>query len=87
MCNRMSPPRFKHLKLLYKFRSCYPAVSVQFRPNPVADLRRLVSEGLLDVAFVLEEPVHSTQLAVKSLCYEPLHVIALPSHPLVGIQW
>lgn len=73
-------------KLLYKFRSCYPQVSVQFRPSPVADLRRLVSEGMLDVAFVLEEPVHSTQLTVKSLCHEPLHVIAVPSHPLVGIN-
>ena len=73
-------------KLLYTFRSCYPQVSVQFRPSPVADLRRLVSEGMLDIAFVLEEPVHSTQLTVKSLCLEPLYVIAMPSHPLVGLD-
>lgn len=59
---------------------------MQFRPSPIADLRRLVSEGMLDIAFVLEEPVHSTQLTVKSLCLELLHVIAMPSHPLVGID-
>lgn len=41
---------------------------------------------MLDVAFVLEELVQSTQLTVKSLYLEPLHVIAVPSHPLVGID-
>jgi DNA-binding transcriptional LysR family regulator len=73
-------------KLLQHFRSCYPQVRVQFRPSPVADLRRLVSEGMLDIAFVLEEPIHSTKLIVKQLFPEPLHVIAAPSHPLARVD-
>lgn len=73
-------------KLLHHFRSCYPQVRVQFRPSPVADLRRLVSEGMLDIAFVLEEPIHSTKLVVKQLFPEPLHVIAAPSHPLASVD-
>lgn len=72
--------------LLHNFRCYYPQVHVQFRPSPVADLRRLVSEGLLDIAFVLEEPIHSTKLIVKPLCPEPLHVIAAPSHPFAQVD-
>jgi len=73
--------------LLHHFRCHYPQVRVQFRPSPVADLRRLVSEGLIDIAFVLEEPLHSTKLIVKPLCTEPLHLIASPSHPLAHVDW
>jgi DNA-binding transcriptional LysR family regulator len=61
-------------------------VRVQFRPSPVADLRRLVSEGLIDIAFVLEVPLHSTKLIARQLCPEPLHVIAAPSHPLAYVD-
>lgn len=63
-----------------------PKLLHQFRPSPVADLRRLVSEGVLDIAFVLEELIHSTKLIVKPLFPEPLHVIAAPSHPLIGVD-
>ncbi len=69
-------------EILHFFRNRYPQVRVQFRPTPVADLRRLVSEGTLDIAFILEEPIRSTKLTVKLLFAEPLHVIAAPSHPL-----
>ena len=73
-------------KLLHHFRGCYPQVRVQFRPCTSADLRPLVTEGMLDSAFVLEEPIQSTKLIVKSLCLEPLHVIASPSHSLIGVD-
>jgi DNA-binding transcriptional LysR family regulator len=69
-------------RLLHYVRERYPLIRVHFRPSPVADLRRLVSEGLLDVAFVLEEPIHSSQLTVTSLLAEPIQVLAAPSHPL-----
>lgn len=72
--------------LLHQFRRHYPQVHVQFRPGPVANLRRLVSEGLLDIAFVLEEPIHSTKLIVKPLCTETLHVVAAPSHPFAHVE-
>ncbi|SRR5579884_3644488 len=68
-------------KLLHYVREQYPRIRVHFRPGPIADLRRQVSEGLLDVAFVLEEPVHSTQLTVKPLLAEPIQLVATPSHP------
>ncbi len=68
-------------KLLHQVTTHHPQVRVHFRPTPVADLRKCVSEGLLDVAFVLEEPIHSTQLTVKPLLAEPLQVVAAPSHP------
>jgi DNA-binding transcriptional LysR family regulator len=71
-------------KLLQYVHEQHPNIRVHFRPSPVADLRRLVGEGVLDVAFVLEEPIHSAQLAVKHLVAEPIQVVAAPSHPLIA---
>lgn len=68
-------------KLLHLVNRQHPHLRVHFRPNPIADLRKCVSEGLLDLAFVLEEPIHSTQLMVKALLEEPIQVVAAPSHP------
>jgi DNA-binding transcriptional LysR family regulator len=70
-------------KLLQQVSMQHPQVRVHFRPTPVADLRKCVNEGLLDVAFVLEEPIHSTQLMVKALLAEPIQVVAAPSHAFV----
>jgi DNA-binding transcriptional LysR family regulator len=66
------------------FRERYPRVQLMFRPSPSADMRRRVSEGLLDIAFVLEEPIHSGNLSARQLINEPLLVIAPPDHPLTS---
>ena len=71
-------------KLLQYMGIQHPQIRIHFRPSPVADLRRLVSEGLLDLAFVLEEPIHSTQLMVKPLLTEPIQIAATPSHPFAS---
>lgn len=68
--------------ILQQFRTCYPRVRLLFRPGPVAALRRQVLDGVLDVAFVLEEPIQTTGLVVEPLCPEPVLVIASPDHPL-----
>lgn len=68
--------------LLSRMRTLYPQIQLQFRPSSVGNLRRLVTDGILDVAFVLEEPIHATMLAVEPLRSEPLQLIAAPSHSL-----
>ena len=68
--------------LLSSFQRRYPQVRLVFRPCPVDELRRQVSEGILDVAFVLEEPLQAKGLIVEPLVREPLLLVAAPDHPL-----
>lgn len=73
--------------LLREFRSRYPQVRLLLRPAPFAELRRLVAEGVLDVAFTLEEPAPSpTSLHVEALLTERLMLIAPPEHALAARQ-
>lgn len=72
--------------LLRHFQSEYPGVSLALRPSRSgtldSDLRQSISEGTVDVAFVLEEPFSATGLEVEPLMVEPLFVLAAPAHPL-----
>ena len=68
--------------LLSTFQQRYPQVRLLFRPCPVAELRQQVSEGAVDVAFVLEEPLQAKGLMVESLVREPVVLVAASDHPL-----
>lgn len=69
-------------RLLSTFQQRYPQVRLLFRPCPVAELRQQVSEGAVDVAFVLEEPLQAKALMVESLVREPVVLVAASDHPL-----
>ena len=69
-------------QLLSEFHKLFPQVQVIFRPCRVADLRREVMDGNLDVAFVLEEVIQFGSLTTEVLRRESLSVIASPDHRL-----
>jgi len=69
--------------VLRQFRTRYPQVQLIFRPKLEAGLQRPMREGLIDVAFVMEEPFETPQLIVAPLAPEPLQLVAYPDHPLV----
>lgn len=69
------------------FRSHFPGVDLRFRPVPYADLKGLVREGSLDVAFLLEEPVEDEDLVAETLVREPLVLVAPPDHALAKRSW
>ncbi|HEV8192043.1 MAG TPA: LysR family transcriptional regulator [Ktedonobacterales bacterium] len=71
--------------LLHNYRVRYPAVHLSYRPAPVADLRRRVSEGELDVAFVMEELCASASLTSELLVAEPVVVVSAVEHPLTQL--
>ncbi len=71
--------------LLRQFHDRFPQVKLIFRPLPFTNLRRSVSEGIVDVAFVIDEPLHSTTLVVEPLISEPLLILASPDHRLVQL--
>ena len=73
--------------LFRAFRSHFPGVDLRFRPVPYADLKGLVSDGSLDVAFLLEEPVEDKNLVARPLVREPLVLVAPPDHALAKRSW
>jgi DNA-binding transcriptional LysR family regulator len=77
--------------LLARVHSRYPRIRVTLRPSVtgrlVGEVRRAVSEGLVDVAFVMDEPRHIDGLEIVSLVREPVSVIARRGHPLASERW
>lgn len=80
-CTYRLPP------VLSGYRTRYPAVRLVLRPSPVgaldAGLRRDLAEGVVDLTFVLEEPIGPVEnLVVEPLVAEPALVVAPLDHPL-----
>ncbi|HVU65926.1 MAG TPA: LysR family transcriptional regulator [Ktedonobacteraceae bacterium] len=69
-------------EVLSQFRQRFPQVKLLFRPNSFLDIRRVVSEGEVDVAFIIEEFMHSNALKVEALTPAPLHLLVSPDHHL-----
>jgi DNA-binding transcriptional LysR family regulator len=68
--------------VLHQFRLSYPQIQILFSPSPYTELRRAVTDGSVDLAFVLEEPITTPTLHVEPLLSEPIHLVASPAHPL-----
>ena len=79
-------------KLLAVFHERYPKVRLSVRPSAIGRLvgsaRKAVEEGVVDIAFVLDEPlrerVRPTDLAVEVLVAEDVSVIGPASHALAS---
>jgi DNA-binding transcriptional LysR family regulator len=68
--------------VLHQFCLSYPQIRLLFYPSPYSELRRAVTDGSVDLAFVMEEPITATALHVEPLLSEPIHLVASPAHPL-----
>lgn len=79
-------------KVLAVFHERYPKVRLSVRPSAIGRLvgsaRKAVEEGVVDIAFVLDEPlterVRPTDLAVEVLVAEDVSVIGPVSHALAS---
>lgn len=67
--------------VLHQFRISYPLVRILFYPSPFSALRGLVTDGQVDLAFLMEEPITSARLHAEPLLPEPVHLVASPDHP------
>lgn len=68
--------------LLRLFRERYPQVRFLFRPLSSDNLKQSLREGNVDVVFMLDEPVISTDLHTELLMDEPFLMVVSPDHPL-----
>src|SRR5258707_1961106 len=71
-------------EVLSQLRKRYPQVRLIFRPSSFADIRRTVSEGEVDLAFMVEEPQFSRALMIEALAPAPLHLLVSPDHHLAS---
>jgi DNA-binding transcriptional LysR family regulator len=84
LCAYRLPPVIRRLQ------ERHPGVRLLFRASPTGALdtrlRRALRTGEVDVAFVLEEEIVSSDaLAVEPLSAEPLVVVTAPEHPLARV--
>jgi DNA-binding transcriptional LysR family regulator len=70
--------------VLRQFRQQNPGVHVSFRPMLDVDLYYGVRRGELELAFLLQEPLHAGGLVVENLIREPMVVISAADHPLAA---
>ena len=68
--------------VLHQFRLLYPQVRLLFAPSPFSALRRLVIDGQVDLAFLMEEPIASSVFQAESFRPEPIHLLVSSDHPL-----
>jgi DNA-binding transcriptional LysR family regulator len=64
------------------FQERFPQVRLLFRPLIWSTLQKCVSEGMIDLAFLMTQPVQSRGLTAEILLQEPILLLAAPSHPL-----
>lgn len=69
-------------KVLLKFRERYPKVQLKFQPGACSGLRTALERGEIDVALLLEAPVHTNNLITECVIDEQIVLAAAPSHPL-----
>ncbi len=77
-------------EVLSQFRKRYPQVRLLFRPSSFSDIRRSVSEGEVDLGFIIEERQYSTALMIEVLAPVPLHLLVSPDHHLADraeVSW
>ncbi|MFZ5622764.1 MAG: LysR family transcriptional regulator [Pseudomonadota bacterium] len=70
--------------ILQRFRQRYPRVQLVLKPGVCSDMLRQLSDGLLDLAFIMQEPLSAPQLVSRSLKVEPLYLFCPPDHPLAA---
>lgn len=69
-------------KLLRRFRENHPSVRLLFRPLSSQYLRQSLRDGLVDIVFVLDEPIVSSDLHVEQVREEAFLMVASPDHGL-----
>lgn len=70
--------------VLQEFRQHFPQVRLTFKPLPSSELRQAVSEGTLDVAFLLDEPLQANNLNIEILRDEAIWLVGPPDHRLAS---
>jgi DNA-binding transcriptional LysR family regulator len=75
-CAYILPP------ILASFQEKYPQVRLIFKPMGVAELRRKVSESIIDMAFLIDEILPAPNLVIEQIAEVPILICAPARHRL-----
>ena len=67
---------------LHAFQKQYPQVELIFQPLSSMRLQDSLRTGEIDAAFTIDHPANNPALECRTLFFEPIELIAHPSHPL-----
>jgi DNA-binding transcriptional LysR family regulator len=72
-------------EVLRRFRSRFPHVQLIIGYSNPAELLDQLGKGLVDIGFLIGEPLRRANLVVEALVEEPLLVVAQPEHRLARL--
>jgi DNA-binding transcriptional LysR family regulator len=72
--------------ILHLFRAQWPQIHLTFKPLPSSDIYRALKDGLIDIAFLLEDRTVLPGLHGEILMEESLCLLAAPTHPLAAYK-
>lgn len=67
-----------------EFRSRFPGVRLAFTTCAHEGLAKDLRKGVTDLAFLLTESIQAADMAVETLGFESVRLVAGPDHPLAG---
>lgn len=73
-------------RVLRRYRDLYPQVQLIFHPHADHEMPNVVREGLIDVAFPLNQRIQAPNLHVTVLSHEPIVLVAPPDHALLDLK-
>ncbi|MBH8603568.1 LysR family transcriptional regulator [Thermoactinomyces sp. CICC 10522] len=78
---------FRLPALLQEYKQRFPKVKLIINPGLCTEMRNLLRRGELDLAFLLEaEHEEEEDLAVETLVFEEMALVAAPDHPLARAE-
>ncbi|TCS96438.1 LysR family transcriptional regulator [Hazenella coriacea] len=79
---------FRLPPVIQEYRSRFPHVKIVLQPGVCWVMRRMVSEGELDISFLMETDQHGEEkdLVIHELVKEPLVIVAPIDHPLASVE-
>jgi DNA-binding transcriptional LysR family regulator len=72
--------------VLRRLQVRFPRLNLAFGPAGRTEVLDGLTDGSLDIGFLLEESVAAPMLVVETLAEEPLRLVAAPDHPLAGVS-
>lgn len=73
---------FRLPPLLQNYRQRFPQVKIILKLGSCRDIHDWLSKNLIDLAFVLDNPIDRPELVSRLLVYEPMTLIAASNHVL-----
>ena len=70
--------------IIKTFRQLHPSIEIYLKVLDTPDFISLLGDNSIDIAFTLDIPIQNPNIITTLKIEEPVHMWALPSHPLIN---